>query len=66
MICKQCAEVGATNRIRYEMSIHPDAEVLAWDTTLVEHPQNCGCPCMHKTPTQWEDMFSVPQPGKAM
>lgn len=51
MICKHCARAGDLNRGRFETG--------GGDRDMFPHPENCGCPCMHKMPKQWEKMFST-------
>lgn len=51
MICKACAWAGDTNREIYESGKN--------NGIVAGHPKNCGCPCMHKMPKQWEKMFST-------
>jgi len=51
-ICEHCSEAAEYNRTAFDFGAK----------TFQKHPKNCGCPCMHKDPTQWEDMFSVSRP----
>lgn len=52
MICHLCLIVAEANRELFDAG-----EELEWD-----HPENCGCPCMHKDPEQWAKQFSTPPP----
>lgn len=54
MICNRCKLVASTNRKLFNAGKYPPG---GW----IQHP-DCGCACMHKAPTQWEDMFSVKEP----
>lgn len=56
-LCNECTEVAAENRKFFDTT--PADEL---DYVLYAHPENCGCPCMHKDPQQWEKQFSVEQP----
>jgi len=53
MICDDCRYAGDDSRWNFNQGYPP-----------VSHPKDCGCPCMHKMPTQWEDMFSVKEPDE--
>lgn len=51
VICDPCKDAAQDNR-----------EV--WDTHEAQgivHPENCGCPCMHRW-GPWEKLFSVSRP----
>jgi hypothetical protein len=57
MICRMCANVAEVNRIILDEATGSESFWI--------HPDDCGCPCMHKNPRQWEDMFSVERPNSA-
>lgn len=63
MICKECAKFAAWNREVFDSNqekIGTKYELLT--KPFFKHPKKCGCPCMHKMPTQWEDSFSCERP----
>lgn len=50
MICKECATAAAVNAKLLEESEKRDIK----DVKLTDHPENCGCPCMHMRPGTWK------------
>lgn len=57
MISEKCAQVADENRRRYDQG-------KRWKKDFLRFPKNCQCACMHKLPTEWENMYSCPQPGQ--
>lgn len=57
MICKKCRKAAKKNR-----KIFTEHGWVPRCCPMKPHPENCGCPCQHRVPTQWEDMFSVERP----
>ncbi len=55
MICEECAFAADQNRI--------DFNAIPWTNTYWVHPDDCGCPCQHELPRQWEKTFSTEQPN---
>jgi hypothetical protein len=50
MICRECATAAATNaKLLEEADKHDVKNVI-----LLDHPENCGCPCMHMRPGAWK------------
>jgi hypothetical protein len=50
MICTECATAAAVNaKILEEAEKHENPNVV-----LNDHPENCGCPCMHMRPGAWK------------
>lgn len=52
MICEGCIEGADESRNDFD-----EGQVY-----YLAHPDNCGCPCQHRQPQQWEKQFSTPQP----
>jgi hypothetical protein len=45
MICQECAKAADDNAAREEVGL---------EVPPTEHPENCGCPCMHKPMGSWK------------
>jgi hypothetical protein len=50
MICDPCKKAADLNAVVFEKA---DKEGTKPET-MAGHPQNCACPCMHKTPGAWK------------
>lgn len=53
MICKECIEGADESRKDFDSGV----------VYFLAHPDNCGCPCQHMQPEQWEEQFSTEQPN---
>jgi hypothetical protein len=54
-ICKPCQDAADTNRV-----LHDTSEGGKIDQ--IDHPSDCGCPCLHMAAAEWDKYYLVPQP----
>lgn len=50
MICDPCIKAATVNaKVVAAADEHGSKNVI-----LVDHPENCGCPCQHRAPGSWK------------